>query len=233
MDFLELKSGLDINSFWHKAKLTLIDTLLSRVSLKDVSILNVGAGDGSDLKIINKYGKITVIDTNEQAIEHIPENLCVLKKYCNAEDISFPENSFDIVVAFDVLEHIENDNKAIAEFRRILKVDGYLIITAPAHNWMFSTYDQILGHFRRYSGKELKLKLMNFRQIYFSYWNFFLLIPMILERFRNNKNYKIKKFNRITNFIGYMILMFENYLMRYGIKFPTGGTICAIYKKST
>jgi ubiquinone/menaquinone biosynthesis C-methylase UbiE len=83
----------------------------------------------------------------------------------------FPANSFDAVVALNVLEHIEEHDRAAAEIHRVLKPGGIFVIEVPQGPGLFDSYDRALRHFRRYSGASLRTLLVNagFRILYQSY----------------------------------------------------------------
>ena len=65
--------------------------------------------------------------------------------------------AFDSILYIDVLEHIENDAGEIAEAARRLSLGGYLVVLSPAHNSLFSPFDQAVGHYRRYSRRSLEV----------------------------------------------------------------------------
>ena len=73
------------------------------------------------------------------------------------ESMNFPSNSVSAIGIFDVLEHLEKPEVLMAEIYRVLKPGGILLISVPAHQWLFSDYDSAIGHFRRYSRKSLLL----------------------------------------------------------------------------
>ncbi len=67
------------------------------------------------------------------------------------DEIPYSDEAYDLVCAFDVLEHVEEDGKAVAALARKLKPGGVLLCTAPANQWMWSQHDVINQHYRRYS----------------------------------------------------------------------------------
>lgn len=73
-----------------------------------------------------------------------------------AEELPFPDGSFDAVCLFDVLEHLEDDRAALAEVRRVLKPGGLLFISVPLHPGLWSAHDVACGHFRRYRPDDLE-----------------------------------------------------------------------------
>jgi ubiquinone/menaquinone biosynthesis C-methylase UbiE len=111
----------------------------------ELRILNIGAGAGDDLPVIGSFGKVTVIDVDEKALDMIPEGACEEKMPGDACALPFEDNTFDLAVAFDVLEHIEDDVKAVAELNRVLKTGGRFIFSVPANQSLFSSHDRALA----------------------------------------------------------------------------------------
>lgn len=233
MDYKDYQSGYKGNGFWFFGKTEFIGLLLEQLNLpKNINILNVGAGTGNDIHQIKKNGNVFVLDIDKKALDLISDNLVVEKKVASACNIPYPENNFDIVVAFDVLEHIEDDHKAVSEIKRVLKPGGFLIFTVPAYSFLFSAHDKYLDHYRRYNRSNIKKLLKDFKKIQLGNWFFFLFIPITLHRLINrNREYKLIKFPKILNLLGCGILSFENYLFKKGLRYPWGSSFYGIYKK--
>ena len=107
MDYKDYLVGIKEDNFWHVSKTEFIDILFSRLKKNNIRILNAGCGIGNDLKIFKKYGKVHVIDINKNVLARINDNQ-IMKKQGDICDLKFPDNHFDIVTLFDVVEHIEN-----------------------------------------------------------------------------------------------------------------------------
>lgn len=237
MDYKDYQAGFKVNGFWLFGKTEFIGLLLKQLNLpKDINILNVGAGTGNDIHQIKKNGNVFVLDIDQKALDLIPDNLVKEKKVANACEIPYPENSFDLVVSFDVLEHIEDDHKAVSEIKRVLKPGGFFVFTVPAYSFLFSAHDEYLDHYRRYNKLQLIDLLKEFKKIELGSRFFFLFIPIALDRLINrlinkNREYKLVKFPKIINVIGCWILSFENYLFKKGLRYPWGSSFYGIYKK--
>ena len=67
--------------------------------------------------------------------------------------------TYDMVCAFEVLEHLEDDEAALADWAHLVRPGGHLILSVPAWHHMFGTWDKAVGHYRRYSPDELSQKL--------------------------------------------------------------------------
>ena len=143
------------------------------------SILDIGCGAGGNIKILGEFGSVTGLDISEEALKFARTH-GVFKDLIlgDAEYLPFPDGAFDLVSAFDVLEHVPDDRKAITEIFRVLKRGGYALITVPAHRWLWSRHDEALHHLRRYTTNELRGKLAHagFRVVEHSHF----VIPAIL-----------------------------------------------------
>jgi ubiquinone/menaquinone biosynthesis C-methylase UbiE len=236
MDYKDYEIGKSGDDFWFRAKKQLIKNLLLREleSGKKLKILNIGAGTGEDLEILNKFGEVYVIDIEKKALDLIPKKLCKEKNICDACNLNYPDNFFDLVVAFDVFEHIEKHEKAIKEAHRVLKRKGNLIFSVPAFQFLYSAHDKALKHKRRYSKRKLKDLLRCFKKINLSYWNSLLFLPIALQRIakkRTPPKVEAPKFNIFLDNLLFKILNFENFLIKRNFKFPLGITIIGCCNK--
>lgn len=185
---------LEEKHWWHLSKRgTLIELIKSLVpkKLKDPKILEIGCGTGKNLEVLGKFGKSWGLDISQEAIKFCTKRGLENVSLGEAENIPFPKDNFDIVVLLDVLEHT-NDIKAIKEIYRVLKPKGYLIVTVPAFSWLWSQWDVVLEHKRRYKQKELTLllKRKGFRIIKISYTFSFLVLPALVIRFIKSRIFK-------------------------------------------
>jgi ubiquinone/menaquinone biosynthesis C-methylase UbiE len=236
MDYNDYQIGITKEHFWIKAKNNLVGILLKKISLgNDQHILNIGAGTGNDASTLHKFGVVHVVDINQSALDLIPMQYVSEKKCCDACKLPYESNTFDIVTAFDVIEHIVDDHLAVSEIFRVLKPGGMLIFTVPAYQWLFSGHDKYLHHKRRYSKKTIFTLLKNFIPITIGSWMFFLFpCAMFIRLLKKNKtpySYNEAIHNKYSNFLMYLILKTENWFIKKGLKFPWGLTIYGIFKK--
>lgn len=97
---------------------------------KDLKILDVGCGTGMAAERLRKFGKVHGIDISPKSIEMAKERLDSAVVGI-AEDIKYPDGTFDAVVCTETVEHVLDQSLAISEFRRVLKEDGHLLISTP------------------------------------------------------------------------------------------------------
>lgn len=144
--------------FWHAPRHRLLLGLIDESIEPGARILDVGCGTGALVTALSMRGYCAEgIDPWASVAGSTPDFPgppdSVLHEG-QAESLPFPEASFDAVCAFDVLEHVD-DVASLAEFRRILRPRGKLLVSVPAHRWLWSNRDTLAGHRRRYSRADL------------------------------------------------------------------------------
>lgn len=206
-------------------------------------IWEVGSGDGNIA--IPLYSKNVGVIGIEPLIDGaIMTSKSGIRTYLGTlESLNLPSNSIFAVGAFDVLEHLENPKKILEEIYRVLKPGGSLLVSVPAHQWLFSDYDSSIGHHRRYSKKFLikSLKEVGF-DIVSSRFMFSIFVPaaILLRRlpYLLGRNQSVKstidscskqsKLIRIFNPILIVVLYLEDL-----VRLPFGLSIFCVSKKET
>jgi 2-polyprenyl-3-methyl-5-hydroxy-6-metoxy-1,4-benzoquinol methylase len=150
-----------------------------------IKILDIGCGSGLMLNSLEKIGEVSGMDMSDDAIGFSGKifNGRVLKGWL-PDKVPFPENHFDLIVALDVIEHIEDDFGSLESIRKHLKAHGKAIITVPAYMFLWSPFDDKNEHKRRYRRSELKKKLLaaGFKIEKLSYYIFFLFPAVFIVR---------------------------------------------------
>jgi len=222
--------------WWFSARREIIYSVISNLKQKEsITILDFGAGSGANIEILTKLGKVDVYETNTQAKNFLKTKF---KNFKNVKIITKIKKKYNLIIAADVIEHIKNDKKVLKIFFNCLKKNGHLLITVPAFNFLFSSKDVALKHFRRYNKFNLKSLLKRYFKIKkLSYFNFFLFLPIAISiLFYKIKRKKFIKFVETTppnylNFILKNIFLVEKYILRF-FNFPFGISIIALAKKN-
>jgi SAM-dependent methyltransferase len=178
--------------WWHIGKRKLVKALIMRnfAQVDNLIILEVGCGTGENLRMLENFGEVTGLDISKEALEHCRKNgfeNVVLGDLASGLS-GLPYAEFDLIIALDVLEHIQDDVTAIKNIYNLLKDDGILIVTVPACKLLWSSHDEALEHKRRYSKNELVGRLCDngFDMVQVSYFVFFLFPFLFGLRFLQN-----------------------------------------------
>jgi SAM-dependent methyltransferase len=180
---------LELKHWWFRARRRLLlrllrDTTNRRRAVPPPHILDYGCGTGGNTRFYASVGSVVGIEPESSAIRLAQAR--GEAQYCcgRGNELPFRAEAFDAVVASDVLEHIEDDRSAMSEITRVLRPGGTLVITVPAHPWLFSRHDAALHHFRRYtrSGLRSLVEQGGLKIRVLSYWNATLFPAISLYR---------------------------------------------------
>ena len=202
---------------------------------RDARVLEVGAATGSNLDTLKTFGPVTALEPDSFAFDYISQRHDV-----DAVQAALPNNgteglgNFDLIVAMDVLEHIEDDLAALRSMHGMLKAGGTVVVTVPAFQFLWSTHDETLHHLRRYRAPELvhKMEKAGFRIAYQSYFNFVLFPAALAVRllgkiFKDTASAGGGKLHPLLNALLSRIFGTEVFILRF-LKFPFGLSIVGI-----
>jgi len=128
-------------------------------------LLEFGSGIGNISELISSYTPLCLTDTDEQLLAHLNDKFSHINDVSvNFFDITQPPpehlvESFQTVIGINVLEHVEDDEKALLHLGNVLKPSGRLLLLVPSKKWAYTELDRELGHFRRYEKKNLEKNL--------------------------------------------------------------------------
>jgi len=208
------------------------------VHTPDNFILDTGCGTGVMLPHLKLFGKVTGIDSSITALNFSKKGGSYFLLCASIENMPFKENIFGIITALDVIEHIENDIKALKEINKILGEKGIILITVPAFKFLWSRHDEINQHKRRYTRKKLreKVEASGFNVLRITYANLFLFPFIAFVRFLEKfKRVKFKsdfdrKISSVLNKILIQIFSFEKYFLRK-FDFSIGVSLICVARK--
>jgi 2-polyprenyl-3-methyl-5-hydroxy-6-metoxy-1,4-benzoquinol methylase len=248
------ESGFDLTDkggesdfFWSRSRNRLFKSIIydHMTTTGKTKFLEIGCATGEFIQQIveNEHIEITGSEIYLKALLHAKKNL---------PDVDFIQfdvsqglvgEEFDIIVALDVIEHIENDVAAISNINKMLRTGGCLIITVPQHMFLWSNLDEILKHKRRYSRQGLVTKLQeNGFDISYTTSFLFVLFPLMLISRMFDKGRcqtqpdraaieKRVKFPSALNRVFDLFMRIDEALIRLGFSLPFGGTLAVVAKK--
>jgi SAM-dependent methyltransferase len=149
----------DERHWWYRARRQVVAELIRRkVPLPDGGKgLEIGCGTGHNLAMLGEFAAMDALEVDPVARGLAEKRLGheVLSAPLPALE-GVPDDAYDMVAALDVIEHIADDKAALEGIARVLKPGGKLVMTVPAHQWMWSAHDVVNHHQRRYSKRDFK-----------------------------------------------------------------------------
>lgn len=228
--------------WWFRGREKIISFFIQKYLKDKISprILDVGTGTGRTFEFLSKYGEVTGIDNSDEAIKFCSKRNITDVIKTDVRTIPFEDFSFDIVIAMDIIEHLDEDIIAVREFYRVLRKDGVLLLTVPAFMFLWGRHDEINMHRKRYNIWQISqiIKKAGFQIEKLSYYNFFLFPIVFLTRFGRKvlkvKEKKLKSdLKEIPSFINKLlekIFSFERFLLRRW-NLPFGVSLICVAKK--
>jgi SAM-dependent methyltransferase len=238
--FAERYHDLEEQHWWFVARREILLALLQRACVgPDADILEVGCSGGSLMLALREAGYVNVrgIDVSEPAVALARSRGVERVEAMDGAALTFADESFDVVLASDVLGHIEDEGEALQSWRRVLKPWGRLIVFVPAFNPLRSEHDIPNEHFRRYTAQRLVAALwqQGFMTERAAYWNIALLAPVAVARLLRRALPRRMRTERQLAGAGPVaqrallgLLRAENRLITAGVNFPAGISVFAL-----
>ncbi|PYT05581.1 MAG: class I SAM-dependent methyltransferase [Acidobacteria bacterium] len=159
--------------WWYVGRRRLLESFVADIraalNKSKLRILDVGCGTRANLKMLARYG-------NQRGLEDVRQGA--------AESLPYGDNTFDLVTALDVLEHLDDDRAGLAEIRRVLLPNGRALLFVPAFMFLWGVQDEVSNHRRRYTRRELSrvVAAAGLEVERASYANFTFFFPVLLVR---------------------------------------------------
>lgn len=225
--------------WWCRARRDIVLSMIRPfVAGNGLKILEIGCGVGNNLEYFKRFGDVTGADSSPIAIEYAREKTGLeIVKCVLPFDVPFGDQSFDLVIMLDVLEHIDEDIKALKCVYRLLRHGGILVCTVPAYPFLWSVHDELFHHKRRYTLTGLKdnLSSSNYLVKRITYYNFLLfplgsLIRVFSKLLKVNKATDFRLPPTIINEALFNIFRWESSILSF-LNFPVGMSVIAISEK--
>jgi SAM-dependent methyltransferase len=228
--------ALEERSFWFRGRSDLIEWALSRYFPAARDVLEVGCGTGYVLDRMHRaFPHLALSGTElfEDGLVYARERLGTAAALSQADATALGiRDAFDVIGAFDVIEHIEDDRRVLENLAAALRPRGGLLITVPQHDWLWSSTDVAAHHVRRYAKADLvaKIEAAGFEVLRATSFVSLLLPAMLLARRRGDGDGMAEveaelDLPPLANAIGAATLGLERALIRCGIDLPAGGSL--------
>lgn len=182
-----VEADIEATHWWFIGRRQLFATLIGRLALAPgVRVLDIGTSTGTNLRMLRDLGFTSYegLDSSAEAVRWCGEKGLGKVTLGDIGQLPFADATFDLVLATDVIEHVDDDAGALREIRRVLKATGSALITVPAFRALWGVQDEIGQHKRRYRGTELRrlAERAGLRIHYGFYFNYLLFLPILLVR---------------------------------------------------
>jgi len=177
---------LDDRHWWYRARRRILAELIRREvhPAADARILEIGCGTGHNLAMLSGFGHVDGLELDDEAAALSEKRLGRVIIRSPLPELEGVSNDYDLIGAFDVIEHIDDDHAALAAIATRLKPGGKFMMTVPAHPWMWTAHDVANHHKRRYSKRSLRALVEGspLRLDKIGYFNSLLFPLAIVER---------------------------------------------------
>jgi len=232
---------LERHYWWFVGRRRIIEATLQKYfSGRSLDILDWGCGPGGNFKMLKKYGEILGVDESDEALSAChKKGITNVVKAASLSEFSTSQQ-FDLIANFDVLEHIFEDEQFLRDMGSLLRPGGEILVTVPAYQFLWTGFDEVLGHKRRYTRKEIREKFhrAGYEVIFASYFIFFLSPAFIayrmLQKLKGDKTTSLSgsvvMLPEPINWLFTQILILESHIISY-FSFPFGTSIIVLAKK--
>jgi len=180
--------AVEESHWWYVGRRRIIESFVKDICVRleqaAPRILDVGCGTGANLKMLGAHGAVSGVDISPQALEFCRQRGLATVKFGAAESLPYPDESFDLVTALDVIEHLDDDLAGLKEAARVMRPGGRVLLFVPAFMFLWGVQDDVSNHRRRYDRAELveKVRASGFEIEQVSYANFTFFLPVLAVR---------------------------------------------------
>jgi SAM-dependent methyltransferase len=217
-DEIHRMTEIEEHHWWYRERRSLLARELRRLGTPGRA-LDIGAAGGGNTRVLVEHGWDTLASDYSETAVGIAGRRGVPVIRADARDLPLASGTFDLVTAFEILEHIDDDARAAAEIFRVLRPGGVALLTVPCDMNLWSAHDVAVGHVRRYSRQELAtvVEAAGFTIDRLWSWNV-LLRPAVAIHRRRSTGSDIVETSRLLNLVLNAVIVAERYLPVSGWK---------------
>lgn len=226
--------------WWYRGRRRVIHEALGALHLPaDLEILDAGCGSGRNMLELMQYGSVRGLELADTSVARARGRGVGEVAQGTLDEIPFPDDTFDLAVSLDVLEHLDDDRRALRELRRTVKPGGTLLVTVPAYPWLWSEHDVVNHHRRRYTRKTLEAAAgdAGWHTVSTTHFNGLLLPAAALHRglarLRNSNGRASSDLERTPERLNTLLerpLKLEARLIARGRRIPVGLSLLAVFR---
>ncbi len=226
--------------WWYRGRRTVLDGVIAGLGLPaHARVLDAGCGSGRNMVELARHGTVIGVELSDTSVALARERAVGKVVAGSVLAMPFADDSFDLAVSLDVIEHLEDDLAALRELRRTVAPGGVLLLTVPAYQWLWSGHDEINHHHRRYTRRSLQrvAEQAGWSQLRTTYFNSLLLPAAILLRVLDRVNTKTTESSldlwvppQPVNWLLERPLTLEAALIARGGRIPAGLSLLAVFR---
>src|SRR5579859_3583881 len=159
MDQRLMRTMLDVDEhhWWYRGRRQIVDAELRRLPLSGTGqVLDAGCGSGRMLQELIRYGEVSGIELDPEAAALAGSRGVGEVRTGRLEELPWPDGTFELITCLDVIEHTPDDRRTLGELRRVCRPGGWLLVTVPAYQALWSLHDVANHHYRRYGRRTLR-----------------------------------------------------------------------------
>jgi SAM-dependent methyltransferase len=243
-DSFETLYRTEAGHFWFRSRQRILEFLIGKyLPGEALDFLEVGCGTGFVLTGLAKFTRLRLVGAEQYiaGLRYARERLPGVELIqLDATRLPFT-GAFDAIGAFDVIEHIDDDERALRSFHQALRPAGLLFLNVPQHAWLWSQTDEVAKHKRRYSRQQLaaKVRRAGFEIVHLNSFVFLLLPAMILSRWtqRGRQTPPVAEVCELAlpapvNRFAERVMRIEERMIFSGLSLPWGGSLMAVARKA-
>lgn len=143
--------------WWYRGRRLIIRAELDRLPLPHpAEVLDAGCGSGRTLLELVDYGRVRGVELDPEVAAVARDRGLGEVVQGRLEELPWADGTFDLITCLDVIEHTPDDRRTLAELYRVCRPGGFLLVTVPAHQFLWSAHDVYNHHYRRYSRRLLR-----------------------------------------------------------------------------
>jgi len=226
--------------WWYRGRRTVLHGVIAGLGPPaGARILDAGCGSGRNMVELARYGTVTGIELSPTSVARARERNMGEVIEGSVLEMPFADDSFELAVSLDVIEHLQDDVAALRELRRTVAPGGALLLTVPAYQWLWSGHDVINHHHRRYTRSSLRqvAERAGWHQVRTTYFNSLLLPVAIVLRVLDRLNRKTTESSldlwvppQPVNWLLERPLASEAALIARGGRIPAGLSLLAVFR---